>query len=205
MLMPDPSCRPPPRRRSIRPREWRACRSTSLLLAARRGQGPEPILRALYGIRKVSTGDILRKAIQDGTELRLRVADTLPRHLVNDALMIGVVGIVSSARTRRRLSARRVSADGTAGGRWKRDGGSRRRDRDALRRMADVLVDHLSARSRADDKQGRDPGAPADLCRKPSRDRYYTQRGIITCWTAIVSDAVFESIEAVVARAAAGL
>src|SRR5438477_9403177 len=47
---------------------------------------------ARYGIPKISTGEILRTAIQDGTELGAAVADTLSRGaLVNDALMISVV------------------------------------------------------------------------------------------------------------------
>src|SRR5215216_4041539 len=47
-----------------------------------------------YGIPKISTGEILRKAIQDGTELGAAVGETLRRGaLVNDALMIDVVRV----------------------------------------------------------------------------------------------------------------
>ncbi len=55
---------------------------------------------ARYGIPKISTGEILRKAIHDGTELGAAVADTLRRGaLVDDALMIRVVGRGSNSRT----------------------------------------------------------------------------------------------------------
>lgn len=44
-------------------------------------------------VPKISTGDMLRKAIQDGTELGLAVKDTLQRGaLVSDDLMIRLVG-----------------------------------------------------------------------------------------------------------------
>jgi adenylate kinase len=46
-----------------------------------------------HGIPKISTGDILRKAIKDGSELGELVRDTLQRGgLVGDDLMIRVVG-----------------------------------------------------------------------------------------------------------------
>lgn len=47
---------------------------------------------AAHGIPKISTGDILRRAIQDGTELGRAVKDTLQRGaLVGDELMIRIV------------------------------------------------------------------------------------------------------------------
>lgn len=45
-----------------------------------------------HGIPKISTGDILRKAIQDGTRIGMLVRDTLQRGaLVGDDLMISIV------------------------------------------------------------------------------------------------------------------
>jgi adenylate kinase len=46
-----------------------------------------------HGVPKISTGDMLRKAIQDGSELGLFVKDTLQRGaLVSDDVMIRLVG-----------------------------------------------------------------------------------------------------------------
>jgi adenylate kinase len=44
------------------------------------------------GIPKISTGDILRRAVEDGTEIGVRVKATMDRgELVNDELMSGIV------------------------------------------------------------------------------------------------------------------
>ena len=44
------------------------------------------------GIPKISTGEILRKAVEDGTEIGVRVKATMDRgELVNDELMSGIV------------------------------------------------------------------------------------------------------------------
>ena len=160
---------------------------------------------ARYGIPKISTGEILRKAIQDGTALGAAVADTLRRGaLVNDALMIGVV-------------KERLERPDTAGG-FLLDGFPRTvpqaRALDAmmaargglmviaLHVMADVLVDRLSARGRADDKQR----VIRERLRIYSRETepvidYYTQRGLITVLDGHhPPDVVFQSIEAAVAR-----
>ena len=48
---------------------------------------------ARHGIPKISTGDMLRKAVQDGTGIGAMVRDTLHRGaLVSDDLMISIVG-----------------------------------------------------------------------------------------------------------------
>jgi adenylate kinase len=211
MLMPDPfMSSSAPRRLSIA----RAVESPlNIVLFGPPGAGKgtqADRFAALYGIPKVSTGEILRKAIQDGTELGLRVADTLRRGaLVNDALMIGVV-------------KDRLERPDTTGG-FLLDGFPRTvpqaraletimADRGgviviALHVMADVLVDRLSARGRADDKQG----VIRERLRIYARETepvidYYTQRGLVTVLDGHrPPDAVFASIEAVVARAAHGL
>lgn len=160
-----------------------------------------------YGIPKISTGEILRKAIQDGTELGAAVGQTLRRGaLVNDALMIDVV-------------RERLESQDTAGG-FLLDGFPRtvRQARAldaimeerggviviALHVMADVLVDRLSARGRADDKQG----VIRERLRIYARETepvidHYSRRGLITVLDGHrAPDAVFHSIEAAVARPA---
>ncbi len=73
----------------------------------------------------------------------------------------------------------------------------------ALHVMADVLVDRLSARGRADDRQS----VIRERLRIYSRETepvidHYTQRGLITVLDGHHSpDVVFHSIEAAVARA----
>jgi len=160
-----------------------------------------------YGIPKISTGEILRKAIQDGTELGAAVGETLGRGgLVEDALMIDVV------------RARLESPD-TAGG-FLLDGFPRtvRQARAldammeerggviviALHVMADVLVDRLSARGRADDKQGVIRERLRIYARetKPVID-HYSRHGLVTVLDGhSAPDVVFHSIEAAVARPA---
>jgi adenylate kinase family enzyme len=67
---------------------------------------------ARHGIPKISTGEILRKAVDEGTGLGAAVADTLRRGaLVDDALMNRIVrGAARAAGYGRRLSARRFPA-----------------------------------------------------------------------------------------------
>jgi len=160
-----------------------------------------------YGIPKISTGEILRKAIQDGTELGAAVGQTLRRGaLVNDALMIDVVRA-------------RLESQDTAGG-FLLDGFPRtvRQARAldammeerggviviALHVMADVLVDRLSARGRADDKQG----VIRERLRIYARETepvidHYSRSGLVTVLDGHrAPDAVFHSIEAAVARPA---
>lgn len=159
-----------------------------------------------YRIPKISTGEILRKAIEEGTELGAAVADTLRRGaLVDDALMIKVVRA-------------RLERPDTAGG-FLLDGFPRTvpqaraldammEDRGgviviALHVMADVLVDRLSARGRADDRQS----VIRERLRIYSRETepvidHYTKRGLMTVLDGHHSpDVVFHSIEAAVARA----
>jgi len=158
-----------------------------------------------YGIPKISTGEILRKAIEDGTELGATVAETLGRGgLVHDALMIDVV-------------KQRLERPDTAGG-FLLDGFPRTVPQAraletmmvergglmviALHVMADVLVDRLSARGRADDKQR----VIRERLRLYSREtepviEYYTQRGLITVLDGHrPPDVVFRSIEAAISR-----
>lgn len=159
-----------------------------------------------YGIPKISTGEILRKAIQDGTPLGNAVANTLARGaLVNDALMIGMV-------------EERLASPDTAGG-FLLDGFPRTvpqaRALDAmmaarggvtviaLHVMADILVDRLSSRGRSDDKQGVIRARLRTYAREtePVID-YYTQHGRITVLDGHhAPDFVFSSIEAAIARA----
>jgi len=158
-----------------------------------------------YGIPKISTGEMLRGAIQDGTDLGTAVAETLRSGaLVNDELMI-------------RMVRERLVRPDTHGG-FVLDGFPRTvaqakaldlmmADRGgliviALHVMADVLVDRLFARGRADDQQR----VIRDRLRIYSRDTepvidHYTRRGVITVLDGHRSpNAVFGSIEAVVAR-----
>jgi adenylate kinase len=158
-----------------------------------------------YGIPKISTGEILRKAIHDGTELGRAVEDTLRRGaLVNDDLMIRVV-------------QERLARTDTHGG-FLLDGFPRTvpqaraleammADRGgvtviALHVMADVLVDRLAARGRSDDKQR----VIRERLRIYSRDtepviEYYMHRGLITLVDGHrAPEIVFKSIEAVLAQ-----
>ena len=75
------------------------------------------------GIPKISTGDILREAVHAGTEIGLRAKAIMDRgELVSDDVMIGIVRErLERHDARRRVRARRLSADGRAGG------GARRR------------------------------------------------------------------------------
>jgi adenylate kinase len=160
-----------------------------------------------YGIPKISTGEILRRAIEERTELGAAVADTLRRGaLVNDALMIGVV----QARLQRPDTAGGFLLDGfprTVPQARALDAMMEERGRViviALHVMADVLVDRLSARGRADDKQSVIRKRLRIYSRetKPVID-HYTKRGLITVLDGHrAPDVVFQSIEAVVARAA---
>jgi len=160
---------------------------------------------ARHEIPKISTGEILRRAIQEGTELGAEVADTLRRGaLVNDALMIDVV----TERLARPDTARGFLLDGfprTVAQARALDGLMAGRGGlivIALHVMADVLVDRLSARGRADDKQR----VIRDRLRIYARETepvidYYARQGIITVLDGHLSpDAVSESIEAAVAR-----
>jgi len=161
---------------------------------------------ARYGIPKISTGEILRRAVHDGTELGALVAEKLGRGaLVDDELMIRVV--------RERLDEE-DARDG-----FILDGFPRTvpqaealdlllADRGratviALHVMADELVDRLSARGRSDDKQrvirerlgiyARDTAPVLD---------YYNRLGQVTIIDGHHSpDLVFESIEAAITRA----
>jgi adenylate kinase len=165
---------------------------------------------ARYGVPKISTGEILRKAIHDGTDLGAAVADTLERGgLVDDELMIRVVqerlshpdtisgflldGFPRTVTQAKALDAMMASRGGLIV--------------IALHVMADVLVDRLSARGRADDKQrvirerlrlyGRDTQPVID---------YYTRSGQITVIDGHrTPDLVFDSIEAAVARSFKGI
>jgi adenylate kinase len=160
---------------------------------------------AQYRIPKVSTGEILRKAIQDGTELGAVVADTLRLGaLVNDALMIGVVrerlerpdtarGFVLDGFPRTVPQARALDALMEARGGLMVI---------ALHVMADVLVDRLSARGRADDRQRviRERLTVYSRETEPVID-HYTKRGRITLLDGHLSpDAVFASIEEAISR-----
>jgi adenylate kinase len=163
-----------------------------------------------HGIPKISTGEILRKAIQDGTALGAAVSDTLRRGgLVNDELMIRVV-------------QDRLERPDTGGG-FLLDGFPRTvpqaRALDAMMEergglivialhvMADVLVDRLSARGRADDQQR----VIRERLRIYSRDTepvidHYTQRGLVAVLDGhCPPDVVSESIEAVVTRSLHGV
>ena len=58
---------------------------------AGKGTQAERVCRA-YGIPKISTGDILREAVHDGTPLGRQVKETIAAgSLVSDEIMIGVV------------------------------------------------------------------------------------------------------------------
>jgi adenylate kinase len=158
-----------------------------------------------HGIPKISTGDILRKAVQDGTALGAAVTSTLGRGaLVNDALMIGVVeerlarpdtaaGFLLDGFPRTVPQARALDAIMAARGGVTVI---------ALHVMADVLVDRLSSRGRADDKQG----IIRERLRIYSRETepvidYYTQHGRITVLDGHhAPDLVFDSIEAAISR-----
>ena len=156
-----------------------------------------------YGIPKISTGEILRKAVDERTGLGAVVADTLRRGaLVDDGLMNRVVGA-------------RLDRPDTAGG-FLLDGFPRTvpqaRALDAMMEgrggiivialhvMADVLVDRLSARGRSDDKQS----VIRERLRIYARETepvidHYTKRGVITVLDGHhAADAVFRSIEAAV-------
>ena len=160
---------------------------------------------ARHGIPKISTGEILRKAVDEGTGLGAAVADTLRRGaLVDDGLM-------------NRIVRARLERPDTAGG-FLLDGFPRTvpqaRALDALMEqrgglivialhvMADVLVDRLAARGRSDDKQS----VIRERLRIYARETepvidYYTKRGLITVLDGHYSpDVVFQSIEAAVAR-----
>jgi adenylate kinase len=160
---------------------------------------------AQYRIPKISPGEILRRAIQDGTELGAVVADTLRLGaLVNDTLMIGVVrerlerpdtarGFVLDGFPRTVPQARALDAMVEARGGLMVI---------ALHVMADVLVDRLSARGRADDKQRviRERLTIYSRETEPVID-HYTKRGLITVLDGHLSpDAVFESIEEAISR-----
>ena len=59
---------------------------------AGKGTQADRVCRA-YGIPKISTGDILREAVHDGTSLGRQVKETIATgSLVSDEIMIGVVG-----------------------------------------------------------------------------------------------------------------
>jgi adenylate kinase len=160
---------------------------------------------ARHDIPKISTGEILRAAVQHWTSLGAAVADTLSRGaLVNDQLMIEVV------------QERLASADTAAG--FVLDGFPRTvtqakaldamlKDRGgvmviALHVMADVLVDRLSSRGRADDQQR----VIRERLRIYSRETepiidHYARQGLITVIEGHgPPDVVFEAIEAVVTR-----
>jgi adenylate kinase len=161
---------------------------------------------ARHGIPKISTGEILRKAVDEGTGLGAAVADTLRRGaLVDDGLM-------------NRIVRARLERPDTAGG-FLLDGFPRTvpqakaldammEERGgliviALHVMADVLVDRLAARGRSDDKQR----VIRERLRIYARETepvidYYTKRGLITVLDGHYSpDVVSQSIEAAVARA----
>jgi adenylate kinase len=163
---------------------------------------------ARHGIPKISTGEILRKAIQDGTELGAAVSDTLRRGgLVNDDLMIRVV-------------QDRLARPDTRGG-FLLDGFPRTVPQAkaldtmmaergdviviALHVMADVLVDRLSARGRADDQQR----VIRERLQIYSRDTepvidYYTERGLVAVLDGHrPPDVVSQSIEKVITRSRA--
>ena len=58
---------------------------------AGKGTQADRVCRA-YGIPKISTGDILREAVHDGTPLGRQVKETIATgSLVSDEIMIGVV------------------------------------------------------------------------------------------------------------------
>jgi adenylate kinase len=58
---------------------------------AGKGTQADRVCRA-YGIPKISTGDILREAVHDGTSLGRQVKETIATgSLVSDEIMIGVV------------------------------------------------------------------------------------------------------------------
>ena len=67
------------------------------------------------GLPKISTGDILREAVQAGTALGWAKATMEAGSLVGDDVMIGIVAERLTATMRERVRARRVSADGGAG------------------------------------------------------------------------------------------
>jgi adenylate kinase len=168
------------------------------------GKGPQADRFSVrYGIPKISTGEILRKAVDERTGLGAAVADTLRRGaLVDDGLMNRVVGA-------------RLDRPDTAGG-FLLDGFPRTvpqaRALDAMMEgrggiivialhvMADVLVDRLSARGRSDDKQS----VIRERLRIYARETepvidHYTKRGVITVLDGhYAADAVFRSIEAAV-------
>ena len=75
------------------------------------------------GIPKISTGDILREAVQNGTEIGRRAKAIMERgELVSDDVMIGIVRErLGQTDARERVRARRVSADGRAGEGARRD------------------------------------------------------------------------------------
>jgi adenylate kinase len=161
---------------------------------------------AYYGVPAVSTGNILRKAIQEGSVLGAMVADTLQRGgLVEDGLMIELVrdrlarpdtaagflldGFPRTVKQARALDAMMDTRGGVVVV--------------ALHVMADVLVDRLSSRGRADDKQR----VIRDRLRIYSREsepviEHYTRRGVITVVDGHrAPDAVFQSIQAAVEHA----
>jgi adenylate kinase len=161
---------------------------------------------AAYGIPKISTGEILREAIRHGTELGVAVAETLQcGALVDDDLMISVV----RERLERPDTANGFLLDGfprtvaQAKALDEMMAGRGELIVIALHVMADVLVDRLSGRGRADDQQRviRERLSIYARDTEPVID-YYTARRMVAVLDGHRSpDAVFASIESVIARA----
>lgn len=158
-----------------------------------------------HRLPKISTGDILRRAIQEGTELGKAVEEALQRGaLVDDGLMIRIV----RERLERPDTAKGFVLDGfprtvsqaQALGRVLGDRGPVVVI--ALSVPVDVLVHRLSSRGRADDKHGviRERLRLYTSDTEPVLD-YYRRRGMIAVLEGDRSpDEVSEAIEAVVGR-----
>ncbi len=110
---------------------------------------------ARHHIPKISTGDMLRKAIQDGTRIGALVRDTLQRGaLVGDDLIISLVAErLEQPDTAHGLRARRISAHVPAGGGARRDARRpRRRSRDRAGRARRRSHPPSRRRGREDDE-----------------------------------------------------
>ena len=74
-------------------------------------------IAAQFKIAKISTGDLLREAVRNQTELGREAKSYMDQgQLVPDAVVIGLVrDKLSGSRKRERIRAGRVSEDGAAG------------------------------------------------------------------------------------------
>ena len=124
-----------------------------LLGAAGAGKGTQAAkLVEAYGLTHISTGDIFRKNVAEGTELASRPSATwMQAQLVPDAVVIAHgQGPTVPARLRRRLHPRRLSSHASSGRgaqtrRWTRWASSSTRS-SRSRSPRDVLMGRLTSR-----------------------------------------------------------